>query len=324
MDSLSPQDYDTPEHQPQALQTGSTSLPSEAAAPTTPVASAPRPQAQFVHALCGRAFSTKNGVKKHHWGTRIADPNTKIGCWARFGKPPYVAWDDHPSCKLPPKKRVMKNSATAARHQEEALDRAPVALPPPPTIPSLPPHPPPNDFFPLPPPPHPGMAPAWSEFDFPGFPLYAQAPLPPPPPAATAPDWGSFDVGIPTFTQATLPPPQFPPSTGFAPEWTSFEAGPTLHQETLPEFSTPASTFSPPPLFGVPAPLGPMALPFGPGELVTDNFTDAGAFLPTDMPPVPPEGDIYLDFLAIPDDEEAGGEQVQEEEQEQQEDAARA
>lgn len=148
------------------------------------------------------------------------------------------------------------------------------------------------------------MAPAWSEFDFPGFPLYAQAPLPPPPPAATAPDWGSFDVGIPTFTR--------------------FEPGPTLHQETLPEFSTPASTFSPPPLFAVPAPLGPMALPFGPGELVTDNFTDAGAFLPTDMPPVPPQGDIYLDFLAIPDDEEAGGEQVQEEEQEQQGDAAGA
>lgn len=52
----------------------------------------------FVHNLCGKAFATLAGVRKHHWGRKPRDLNTTTGCWAKHCKP-NVAWDDHPSCK---------------------------------------------------------------------------------------------------------------------------------------------------------------------------------------------------------------------------------
>lgn len=52
----------------------------------------------YVHALCGKAFTTLSGVKKHHWGKKVNDLESTTGCWAKHKKPD-VAWDDHPSCK---------------------------------------------------------------------------------------------------------------------------------------------------------------------------------------------------------------------------------
>ncbi|KAF3040493.1 hypothetical protein E8E12_006434 [Didymella heteroderae] len=52
----------------------------------------------YFHNLCGKAFSTLTGVKKHHWGKKTNDLATTTGCWAKHNKPD-VAWDDHPSCK---------------------------------------------------------------------------------------------------------------------------------------------------------------------------------------------------------------------------------
>jgi hypothetical protein len=52
----------------------------------------------FIHSLCGKGFATLSKVKKHHWGKKQNDPETKTGCWAKHNKP-ATAWDDHPSCK---------------------------------------------------------------------------------------------------------------------------------------------------------------------------------------------------------------------------------
>ncbi|KAF2844882.1 hypothetical protein T440DRAFT_461377 [Plenodomus tracheiphilus IPT5] len=63
---------------------------------------APRSRAEgscpFVHSLCGKAFSSRYGVKKHHWGAKNEDVNTTTGCWAKHRKP-NVTWDAHPTCR---------------------------------------------------------------------------------------------------------------------------------------------------------------------------------------------------------------------------------
>lgn len=53
---------------------------------------AARVEGQYVHLLCGKSFSTRYGVKKHHWGTKPDDLNTTTGCWAKHGKPAGVKW----------------------------------------------------------------------------------------------------------------------------------------------------------------------------------------------------------------------------------------
>ncbi|EMD93481.1 hypothetical protein COCC4DRAFT_132718 [Bipolaris maydis ATCC 48331] len=63
---------------------------------------AKHPQAEsgsksYIHSLCGRGFSTRSKVKKHHWGNVLNDLETTTGCWAKHGKP-NVSWDEHPSC----------------------------------------------------------------------------------------------------------------------------------------------------------------------------------------------------------------------------------
>lgn len=55
-------------------------------------------EASFVHSLCGKAFASRSGVKKHHWGGKSNNHGTTIGCWARHGKP-NTSWDEHLSCK---------------------------------------------------------------------------------------------------------------------------------------------------------------------------------------------------------------------------------
>lgn len=51
----------------------------------------------YIHSLCGRGFSTRSKVKKHHWGNVLNDLETTTGCWAKHGKP-NVSWNEHPSC----------------------------------------------------------------------------------------------------------------------------------------------------------------------------------------------------------------------------------
>ncbi|KAL6708943.1 hypothetical protein ACN47E_002070 [Coniothyrium glycines] len=52
----------------------------------------------FIHSLCGKAFVSRSKLRKHHWGAKVGDLNTKTGCWARHNKP-NINWDDHSSCK---------------------------------------------------------------------------------------------------------------------------------------------------------------------------------------------------------------------------------
>ncbi|PVH98857.1 hypothetical protein DM02DRAFT_26320 [Periconia macrospinosa] len=72
---------------------------------------------RFIHGICGQAFRTRFGVKKHHWGTNVDDVNTTSGCWNKHGKPDR-AWNEHPSCAYddpkPRAKSRTKNSETKA------------------------------------------------------------------------------------------------------------------------------------------------------------------------------------------------------------------
>ncbi|KAF2874423.1 hypothetical protein BDV95DRAFT_604604 [Massariosphaeria phaeospora] len=69
-----------------------------------------RSRGQFIHSICGKTFTTRWAVKKHHWGTNGEDIATKTGCWARNGKPNFN-WDDDPSCQEEkPRARVAKTA----------------------------------------------------------------------------------------------------------------------------------------------------------------------------------------------------------------------
>lgn len=56
---------------------------------------------RFIHSLCGKAFSSRYGVKKHHWGAKNEDIHTTTGCWAKHKKP-KVSWDAHATCREQP------------------------------------------------------------------------------------------------------------------------------------------------------------------------------------------------------------------------------
>lgn len=79
----------------------------------------------YVHSLCGKAFATRQGVKKHHWGGRIGNRETVTGCWAKNGKPD-VEWDDHPSCKdSTAKSSVPKSTSKQVRPSKPMAPVAP-------------------------------------------------------------------------------------------------------------------------------------------------------------------------------------------------------
>jgi hypothetical protein len=61
-----------------------------------------RGRADYVHSLCGKSFSERSKVKKHHWGNKNDDLKTTTGCWHKH-KRPNVSWDDHRSCKSVPR-----------------------------------------------------------------------------------------------------------------------------------------------------------------------------------------------------------------------------
>lgn len=71
----------------------------------------------FIHALCGKGFSSRYKVRKHHWGAKNDDLSTTTGCWAKYGKP-NSSWDDHRSCK------VSSARARAAKTQADDADMA--------------------------------------------------------------------------------------------------------------------------------------------------------------------------------------------------------
>lgn len=52
---------------------------------------ASRDQGEYIHAICGKGFQTRRAVKKHHWGSKPDNVETKTGCWAKNGKPD-IAW----------------------------------------------------------------------------------------------------------------------------------------------------------------------------------------------------------------------------------------
>ncbi|KAI4642885.1 hypothetical protein J4E93_006954 [Alternaria ventricosa] len=52
----------------------------------------------YIHSLCGKGFSGRSKVKKHHWGKKLDDLETTSGCWAKNNKPD-VSWNEHPSCR---------------------------------------------------------------------------------------------------------------------------------------------------------------------------------------------------------------------------------
>ncbi|KAL1801455.1 hypothetical protein ACET3X_001797 [Alternaria dauci] len=41
----------------------------------------------YIHSLCGKGFSSRSKVKKHHWGNKLDDLETTTGCWAKKNKP---------------------------------------------------------------------------------------------------------------------------------------------------------------------------------------------------------------------------------------------
>ena len=84
----------------------------------------------YVHSLCGKAFSTLTGVRKHHWGKKAKDLNTTTGCWAKHNKPD-VAWDDHPSCKDGRSKSVAtKIVPPAAKQRQTKISLSQSSAPP--------------------------------------------------------------------------------------------------------------------------------------------------------------------------------------------------
>ncbi|KAJ4371464.1 hypothetical protein N0V83_004681 [Neocucurbitaria cava] len=121
---------------PPPLKRSHQSVSSTPGTPTTPAATLHQPKKQpsstvkvaqsqreapsFIHSICGKGFSSRSKVKKHHWGAKNDDLNTTTGCCkfhifrpasinfvlissfqiqgVKHSKP-NVSWDEHPSCK---------------------------------------------------------------------------------------------------------------------------------------------------------------------------------------------------------------------------------
>jgi hypothetical protein len=80
----------------------------------------------YIHSLCGKGFSSRSKVKKHHWGNKLDNLETTTGCWAKNNKP-SVSWNEHPSCKegrAPP--RPVKNVPSVISRQKKSTQKAPM------------------------------------------------------------------------------------------------------------------------------------------------------------------------------------------------------
>ncbi|KAJ4295210.1 hypothetical protein N0V90_007220 [Kalmusia sp. IMI 367209] len=95
----------------------------------------------FIHALCGRGFSSRSSVRKHHWGPKIGDTSTTRGCWAKHKKPDQ-AWDEHPSCKPDASKTTGRKAKRTASEEDDSMPassefkapQAPIMVPKPENI----------------------------------------------------------------------------------------------------------------------------------------------------------------------------------------------
>jgi hypothetical protein len=70
------------------------------AAVDQPAQQIPSDKGHFIHQICGKGFTMRRSVKKHHWGPKMGDLETTAGCWARNGKPNvawYVSYSTHES-----------------------------------------------------------------------------------------------------------------------------------------------------------------------------------------------------------------------------------
>ena len=76
----------------------------------------------YIHSLCGKSFSTRSRVKKHHWGIKMDDLETTTGCWAK-NKKPNVSWNEHPSCREA--LTATKKATPAVKRQRPSKKRAP-------------------------------------------------------------------------------------------------------------------------------------------------------------------------------------------------------
>jgi hypothetical protein len=82
---------------------------------------------QFIHSVCGRGFSGRAKVRKHHWGNKYDDVDTTTGCWAKHNKPD-LSWDEHPSCKgSQQKSRSVQHAIAPATlvHEDHATPNLP-------------------------------------------------------------------------------------------------------------------------------------------------------------------------------------------------------
>ncbi|KAI2486964.1 hypothetical protein Ptr902_01097 [Pyrenophora tritici-repentis] len=91
--------------------------------------------APYIHKLCGKGFSTRSKVKKHHWGTKMDDLETTTGCWAKHKKP-NMTWNEHPSCQ--DASTAIKKISPALKRQRPSRKRASSVSPPVPTPHDLP------------------------------------------------------------------------------------------------------------------------------------------------------------------------------------------
>ncbi|KAF2706357.1 hypothetical protein K504DRAFT_493488 [Pleomassaria siparia CBS 279.74] len=91
---------------------------------------APRTYYHFVHSICGKSYSSRYNVKKHHWGTVVDDLDTVTGCWAKNGKPD-VQWDEHPTCRdqRSARSRSTKTHKLETAHPEFKAPVAPAMVP---------------------------------------------------------------------------------------------------------------------------------------------------------------------------------------------------
>ncbi|CAO2655841.1 Nn.00g046440.m01.CDS01 [Neocucurbitaria sp. VM-36] len=96
----------------------------------------------FIHSLCGKGFTSRSKVKKHHWGAKYDDLNTKTGCWAKHNKP-NISWNLHPSCREETSaerafKKVSSQSTLSLYPSEQKAPMVPALIPSDNTIPGFP------------------------------------------------------------------------------------------------------------------------------------------------------------------------------------------
>jgi hypothetical protein len=82
----------------------------------------------YIHSLCGKGFSSRSKVKKHHWGNKLDNLETTTGCWAK-NKKPNVSWNEHPSCREGIPQRKAPSVVQKLRTLNQKAPQAPSMVP---------------------------------------------------------------------------------------------------------------------------------------------------------------------------------------------------